>query len=114
MVVLAGRPVPRKGASMKQVQWFGLLGVLGTSSAQADFVRLVPALEFPHQSTINGPRDVYLVYAEFTNPLDRVRTWDGTAQTPFTIQNTLSDGTTLGTGFYNFGGGTVPPDGPSA
>jgi hypothetical protein len=59
---------------------------------------------------------VYRVYAEFTNPTDRVDAWYGTSDHPFVIQNVLADGSTFGTGFTNFGGvgGTLPPEVPGS
>lgn len=87
---------------------------LGSAPVRADFVGLKAVLEFPSANTLNGPRDVYHVFAEFTNPADRVNTWYGTAVNPFTIQNVLADGVTLGSGFTNFGGpdSQLPPKAP--
>jgi len=84
----------------------------GVGAASADFVGLAVVLESAGQMTAAGPRDVYRVYAEFTNPTDRIDAWYGTEMNPFTIQNVLGDGITLGSGFTNFGGvgGILPPE----
>ena len=83
-----------------------------TSASRAAFVGLAAVLEFPSADTAAGPRDVYHVFAEFTNPTDRVNSWFGTARNPMVIQNVLADGTTLGSNFTNFGGqfGNLPPE----
>ena len=100
--------------------WIGGLGCaaagLVISAARADYVDLAVILESAGQITFAGPRDVYRVYAEFTNPTDRVDAWYGTPDHPFTIQNVLANGTSLGTGFQNFGGigGTLPPEVPGS
>jgi len=87
---------------------------LTASTTNADYVGLAAILESAGQMTAAGPRNVYRVYAEFTNPTDRVNAWYGLAGHPFTIQNVLADGVTLGSGFTNFGGsaGTLPPEVP--
>jgi len=72
--------------------------------ARADFVGLVAVREFPNQQTAVGIRDVFRVYAEFTDPSDRVDTWYGTQANPFVIQNVLANGSP-GSGFFNVGGG---------
>jgi len=84
-------------------------------SAHADYAGLVTIIE-PLGPSPAGPRDVYRVYAQFTNQTDRVDAWYGAADHPFTIENVLADGTSLGTGFTNFGGsgGTLPPETPGS
>src|SRR5262249_14740603 len=83
---------------------FGCVAVgLTAQTGKADYVGLVTIIE-PLGASPAGPRDVYRVYAEFTNPTDRVDSWFGDAQDPLAIQTVLADGSTPGTGFTNFGG----------
>lgn len=86
--------------------------VCAVSESQAAFVGLTAVLEFPSAITPAGPRDVYHIFAEFTNPTDRVNSWFGTTRNPMVIQNVLADGATLGSNFTNFGGqfGNLPPE----
>jgi len=82
----------------------GTSAMILSKSAEASSITLVPVLEVASQVTPAGLRDVFRVYAQFENPADRVNRWYGDAPNPMTIQNVLSDGATLGTGFTQFGG----------
>jgi len=86
------------------------IGGLFCLPARADFAGLLVVREFVSQQTNAGIRDVFHVYAEFTNPIDRVTAWFGTAADPLLIENRAADGTSLGTGFTNFGNGTLAPE----
>jgi len=83
--------------------------------ARADFVGLTVVREFPNQTVVLGVvRDVFRVYAEFTNPNDRVDTWFGTSANPFVIQNVLADGSP-GSGFFQAGAtSSFPPEAPGS
>jgi len=85
--------------------------VLPCVAARADFTGLVAVREFPNQMTSGGLRDVFRVYAEFTNPTDRVDTWYGTEANPFLIQNVLVNGSP-GSGFFRHSFGSLPPEIP--
>jgi len=85
--------------------------MLFCAPARADFAGLVALREFPNQQTAVGIRDVFRVYAEFTNPSDRVDTWYGTQANPFVIQNVLANGSP-GSGFVNFNSFPFRPEIP--
>jgi len=87
--------------------------ILLCAPARADFVGLTVVREFPNQQTAVGIRDVFRVYAEFTDPSDRVDTWYGTQANPFVIQNVLANGSP-GSGFVNFNLFPFRPESPDS
>lgn len=84
--------------------------ILG-SNVQAVYVGL--GVELHTTVVINGSaRDVFRVYALFSDPTDHVFSFGaGSSTDPMVVKNVLYDGSTAGSGFYNAPlGGTFAPD----
>jgi len=76
--------------------------LIASTPTLASYTGLRTVLEFASQPMAGGPRDVYRVYAEFTNPADRVNAWYGNQTNPMSIVNFVDD-SALGSGFFQFG-----------